>query len=86
MWAGDTSGVMLVACVQLWMVVVMCGFHGWWSLFAQCHVVCTFLSSLLGGCRGCCHSWTAGIVSGGRLDVTLHRGNVVAKQTWIVVG
>ena len=45
-----------------------------------------FSLSLLGGHGGCCRSWTAGIVSAGGLDVTLHRGDVVAKRTWVVVG
>ena len=55
-------------------------------LFARCRVVCAFSLSLLGGRSGCCRSWTAGIVSSGGLDVTLHRGDVVAKRTWVVVG
>ena len=55
-------------------------------LFAQCHVVCTFLLSLLGGQGGCCHSWTAGIVSAGGLDVMLHQGDMVAEQMWVVIG
>ena len=45
-----------------------------------------FLLALLGGRGGCCRSWMAGIVSAGGLDVTLHWGDVVAKQTWVVVG
>ena len=54
--------------------------------FAHCRVVCAFSLSLLGGRGGCCRSWTAGIVAAGGLDVTLHRGDVVAKRTWVVVG
>ena len=35
---------------------------------------------------GCCrHPWMAGIVSAGGLLVTLHRGDVVAKRTWVVI-
>ena len=55
-------------------------------LLARCLVVGAFLLSLLGGCGGCCHSWTTEIVSAGGLLVTLHRGDVVAKRTWVVVG
>ena len=39
--------------------------------------------SYVGRCR---HPWTAGIVSAGGLLVTLDRGDVVAKRTWVVVG
>ena len=85
-WAGDAGGVALGACVQSWTVVVVCGFCGRWSSFARCRVVCAFSLSLLGGRGGCCRSWTAGIVSGGGLDVTLQRGDVVAERTWVVVG
>ena len=54
--------------------------------FARCRVVGAFLLSLLGGRGGCRRSWTAEIVSGGGLLVTLDRGDVVAKRTWVVVG
>ena len=54
--------------------------------FARCRVVGAFLLSLLGGRGGCRRSWTAEIVSAGGLLVTLDRGDVVAKRTWIVVG
>ena len=85
-WAGDAGGVALVACVQSWAVVVVCGFRGRWWSFVRCCVVCVVLLSLLGGRGGCCCSWTAGFVSVSGLHVTLHRGDVVAKRTWVVVG
>ena len=55
-------------------------------LFARCRVVCASLLSLLGCRGGCCRSCTARILSAGGLDVTLHRGDVVAEQMWVVVG
>ena len=54
--------------------------------FARCRVVCASLLSLLGGRGSCCRSWTAGILSAGGLHVRLHRGDVVAERTWVVVG
>ena len=51
--------------------------------FARCCVICTFL---LGSHGSCYCSWMAGIVSAGGLQVTLHQGDVVAKQMWVVVG
>ena len=55
-----------------------------------CCVLRTSVFPLLGGrghlLGGCCRSWMAGIVSAGWLHVMLHRGAVVAKQTWVVIG
>ena len=54
---------------------------------------CVLHASLLPLLRGhdillgrCCRSWTAGVVSPSGLHVALHGVDVVAKQTWIVVG
>ena len=67
----------------------MCGFHGQWWLFggAVCFghlccrrwvvvVICWALSSSV-------DSWD---ISAGGLLVRLHRGDVVAKQMWVVIG
>ena len=74
-----------VSCVRAssrgpwWLCVVFVG--------AGCRLglVCALHVLLLGGCGhlldGCCCSWMAGIGSVGRLRVTLHWGDVVAKQT-----
>ena len=47
-------------------------------------LLCALRVLLFGGhghlLDGCCHSWVAGIVSVGGLCVTLHLGDVVAKQ------
>ena len=67
-------------------MVVVCGFHGRWLLFACCCVICVFLLSLLGGHGGCCRSWTTGIVSSGGLHVMLHGGDMAVKQMWVVIG
>ena len=67
----------------------------WWScvvfMGAGCRLGLLSASCvLLGGCGhlldSCCCSWTAGIVSVGGLHVMLHWGDVVVKQTWVVVG
>ena len=53
-------------------------------------LLCASRILLLGGrghlLDGCCRSWAAWIVSVGWLHVTLHWGDVVAKQMWVVVG
>ena len=54
---------------------------------------CVLHASLLPLLRGrgillgrCCRCWMAGVVSPSGLHVALHGVDVVAKQTWIVVG
>ena len=54
---------------------------------------CVLHASLLPLLRGrgillgrCCHSWTAGVMLPSGLHVALHGVDVVAKQTWIVIG
>ena len=90
-WAVDTGGAVLVGCMH---PVMAHGGRVWFSwvlvVVWGCCVVRTSLLPLLGGCGillgSCCHSWTAGIMSAGRLHVTLHGGDVVAKQMWVVIG
>ena len=85
-WAVDAGGVTLVACVHPVVArALSCRLHVVVS-FARCRVICAVSLSLLGGCGDCCHSWMAGIVSAGGLDVTLHWADVVVKRMWVVVG
>ena len=67
-WAVNGGDVTLVGWVgvQLWLVVGVGGFHGYWLLFAGCFVIYASLLLLLGSCGlllgSCCHSWMAGTI------------------------
>ena len=86
---SNAGGVTLVACVSAssrgrwWSGVV---FGGRVVLLCASGVFVAAVGwswSFVGRCH---HPWTAGIMSAGGLLVTLHRGNVVAKWTLVVVG